>query len=73
MSYEVKYKDGNPLILKPWWHIPDNLSQCCSLKEACEIYHYSRSGLIKKIKRGDAQGFKMHGRWYVVKHSIFRR
>ncbi|MHC5675002.1 helix-turn-helix domain-containing protein [Nostoc sp.] len=64
---------GDFLIPLNYWHIPDDLSTAISLKEACEIYFYSRNTLIRKIKIGQIQGFKMSRKWYLLPADLKKR
>jgi hypothetical protein len=73
MSYRIGLPNGNLLIPLGYWHIPDDLSKAISLKEACGIYFYSRNALIRKIKRGEIQGFKIGRRWYLIPGTLTKR
>ncbi|MHC5729104.1 MAG: hypothetical protein ACYTXY_34300 [Nostoc sp.] len=64
---------GDLLIPLRYWHIPDDLSTAISLKEACETYFYSRNTLIRQIKIGRIQGFKMSRKWYVLPAGLKKR
>ncbi|MEH1769189.1 MAG: helix-turn-helix domain-containing protein [Nostoc sp.] len=73
MPYRIGLPNGDFLIAPSYWHIPDDLSKAISLKEACEIYHYSRNPLIRKIKKGEIQGFKIGRRWYLIPGALEKR
>jgi hypothetical protein len=64
---------GDFLIPLNSWHIPDDLSTAISLKEAYETYFYSRITLIRQIKKGYLQGFKMRRKWYVIATDLKKR
>jgi len=70
MKYRIGLSNGKFLIPKPYWYIPEDLSKVISLKEASETYFYSRNVLIRKIKKGDIQGFKISRRWYLVSSEL---
>ncbi|MEH2378293.1 MAG: hypothetical protein V7K27_05215 [Nostoc sp.] len=53
-----------------WWHIPDDISNVITLKEACKKYHYTRKSIIRKIYNQQLQGFKLGRRWYVVPSEL---
>jgi len=53
-----------------YWHIPIDLSKVITLKQACAFYHYSRNPLIRKIKKGEIQGFKIGSRWFLIPGSL---
>lgn len=73
MSYRIGLRDGNFLIPQKYWHIPANLTNAISLKEACRTYFYSRNALIRQIKKGYIQGFKVGKRWYIVPGTLKKR
>jgi hypothetical protein len=73
MQYRIGLPDGNLLIPKKYWQIPDDLSTAISLKEACEVYFYSRSTLIRQIKKGYLKGFKINRRWYILPAGLKKR
>lgn len=66
MSYQIGLKSGDSLLPKKSWHIPDDLSNAISLKQACTTYFYTRNALLRQIKKGNLQGFKIGRRWYVI-------
>jgi hypothetical protein len=73
MTYRIGLRNGRLLIPLRYWHIPDDLSKAISLKQACETYYYSRNALIRKIKKGEIQGFKIGSRWYLIPGSLIKR
>ncbi len=69
-SYQIGLLSGDLLIVPCYWYIPEDLSKAISLKQACAIYHYSRNPLIRKIKKGEIQGFKIDNRWFIIPGSL---
>jgi len=65
MAYQIGLSNGQLLHPKKYWQIPDDLTNCVPLKTACETYFYSRSALMRRIKMGRLQGFKIGHRWFV--------
>jgi hypothetical protein len=64
--------NGDKLIPKRYWKIPDNkdLKHAITLKEAAKKYHYSRNTILRKIKRHEVVGFKIGRRWYVLPKGL---
>ena len=73
MSYRIGLKNGNYLIPKCHWQIPDSLTGVISLTKACATYHYSRNALLRKIQRCEIQGFKIGRRWFLVPITLKKR
>ena len=73
MSYQIGLPNGSLLIPPKYWQIPDDLSKAISLKEAIQTYFYSRNALIRKIKKGQIQGFKLNRQWYIIPTGLKKR
>ena len=74
MSYRIGLKNGNYLIPKCYWHIPDLPNEhVISIKQATKIYYYSRTALIRKIKACEIIGFKLNHRWYILSTGLVKR
>lgn len=61
-----KSLNGLPSSPKIWWHIPENIDNAVSLKEAAKklCLHYTTVRL--QIMQGKLNGFKIGRNWYVI-------
>lgn len=73
MDYRIGLSNGSLLIPPKYWQIPDDLSKAISLKEATKTYFYSRNALIRQIKKGQIQGFKLNRKWYIIPTGLQKR
>ena len=51
--------------IHPWHHIPDDLTDYMTLKDAAKKLHYSQCTILRKVYRRKLKGFKCYGRWLI--------
>jgi excisionase family DNA binding protein len=75
MTYQIGLSNGNKLIPKRYWKIPNDkeLKHAMTLKQAAKKYHYSRNTILRKIKKNELTGFKIGRRWYVLPHGLIEK
>lgn len=73
MTYQIGLPNGSQLIPPKYWLLPDDLSKAITLKEASQNYFYSRNALIRQIKKGQIQGFKLNRKWYIIPTGLQKR
>lgn len=61
-------KNPNGLSNSPriWWHIPENIDNAVSLKEAAKKLHLHYTTVRLQVMQGKRKGFKIGRNWYVI-------